>query len=160
MTRQIERIGLISDTHGLLRPGVHEAFEGVSLILHAGDVGGDEIIEELRLIAPVHAVLGNTDVPGEIKLADSLQMEVCGFTIHVSHGHEVGSPKPQLLLAAYDAQIIVYGHTHRQLVTESQGRIVVNPGAAGHRRFALAASVGILNLGPGGASVRLVELAD
>ena len=152
------RIGLISDTHGLVRPEVHQALAGVELILHAGDVGDDVILDELELIAPVLAVYGNTDAPGRARLAESIERTIGGRTIHVSHGHEVGSPTPARLLAAYGADIIVYGHTHRQLVTRADGRLVVNPGAAGARRFKLEPSVGILTLADGGADVEIIEL--
>ena len=91
-------IGVISDTHGLLRPDVHSALAGVELILHAGDVGGDEILTELELIAPVRAVYGNTDAPGQPGLAPAIDIAVDGVSIHVSHGHEVGSPTPEKLL--------------------------------------------------------------
>jgi len=152
------RIGLISDTHGLLRPEVHPALAGVELILHAGDVGGDVILDELELIAPVLAVFGNTDGAGQPRLAESIERVIGGLSIHVSHGHEVGSPTPAKLLARYAADVIVYGHTHQQLVTRADGRLVVNPGAAGARRFKLEPSVGILTLAGGNASVEIVEL--
>src|SRR6266446_8667100 len=96
-------VGLISDTHGLIRPGVHEALKGVELILHAGDVGGSQILDELGLIAPVKAVFGNTDPPGEPGLESEIALEVGGLRVHVSHGHEVGSPTPAKLAARYDA---------------------------------------------------------
>ena len=154
-------IGLISDTHGLVRADVHTALAGVSLILHAGDVGGDAILDELGLIAPVQAVFGNTDAPGDPRLAESIEITVGGVRIHVSHGHEVGSPTPDKLLAAYDADVIVYGHTHRQLVTRvADGRMVVNPGAAGARRFKLEPSVGRLTIQDGRADVEIVELVS
>ena len=152
-------IGLISDTHGLVRAEVHTALAGVSLILHAGDVGGDAILDELGLIAPVQAVFGNTDAPGDPRLSESIEITVGGLRIHVSHGHEVGSPTPDKLLAGYDADVIVYGHTHRQLVTRAaDGRMVVNPGAAGARRFKLEPSVGILTIQGGHADVKIIEL--
>ena len=151
-------VGLISDTHGLLRPTVHEALAGVELILHAGDVGGDEILDELALIAPVHAVYGNTDPPGDPRLADAIDREIGGVTVHVSHGHELGRPTPEGLLARYAADVIVYGHTHRQLVARAGGRLVVNPGAAGQRRFELVPSVARLTLRDGAADVEIVEL--
>jgi uncharacterized protein len=151
-------IGLISDTHGLLRPRVHEALAGVELILHAGDVGGDEILDELQLIAPVLAVYGNTDAPGQPRLAESIERTIGGVSIHVSHGHEVGSPTPARLLARYTAQVIVYGHTHRQHVAEVGGRLVVNPGAAGAKRFKLEPSVGRLTIRDGRAEVELIAL--
>ena len=152
-------IGLISDTHGLVRAEVHTALAGVALILHAGDVGGDAILDELALISPVRAVFGNTDSPGDPRLAQSIDMTIGGVRIHVSHGHEVGSPTPDKLLAAYDTDVIVYGHTHRQLVARAaDNRLVVNPGAAGARRFKLEPSVGILTIQDGRAEVEIVEL--
>src|SRR6476620_3863303 len=156
--RDIHVVGLISDTHGLVRADVHRALAGVELILHAGDVGGDEILDELELIAPVRAVYGNTDPPGDPRLRTSIDEVVEGVSIHVSHGHEVGSPTPARLLARYAAQVIVYGHTHRQLVTRVDGRLVVNPGAAGARRFKLEPSVARLSIGDGRAEVELVGL--
>lgn len=154
----MRRIGLISDTHGVVRPDVHEALAGVELILHAGDVGGDAILDELRLIAPVHAVWGNTDPPGTPGLSESLSLTVDGVRIHVQHGHELGRPTPEALLAAYDEDVLVYGHTHRQLVVEAAGRLVVNPGAAGPRRFDLRPSVAVLAIGGGRARAELVAL--
>ena len=151
-------IGLISDTHGLLRPDVHRALAGVELILHAGDVGGDEILDELALIAPVLAVYGNTDAPGNPRLTECIERTIDGMTVHVSHGHEVGSPTPARLLERYAARIIVYGHTHRQLVTHADARLVVNPGAAGARRFKLEPSVARLTISGGSAEVEIVGL--
>lgn len=151
-------IGLISDTHGLVRAGVHDALAGVELILHAGDVGGDAVLDEIGLIAPVFAVYGNTDAPGDPRLSVSIEREVDGLRLHVSHGHELGAPTPQKLLERYEADVIVYGHTHRQLVTRAGGRLVVNPGAAGQRRFNLQPSVARLTIDGGHAEVQLIEL--
>jgi putative phosphoesterase len=155
----IHRLGLISDTHGLLRPGVHDALEGVELILHAGDVGGTGILDELRLIAPVMAVVGNTDLPGEPELKDAILLKVGGVSVHVSHGHELGSPTPARLATHYDADVVIYGHTHRQLVTELEGRLFVNPGAAGPKRFNLKPSVARLTISRGKAEVEVIEIA-
>jgi uncharacterized protein len=149
-------IGLISDTHGLVRPSVFAALAGVDFILHAGDVG-DGVIEELEAIAPVSAVQGNTDPP-KPGLTKSIERSVGGVRIHVSHGHELGAPTPEKLLAAYDADVIVYGHTHRQLVVHAGQRWVVNPGAAGARRFDLRPSVARLNIDGGAVEIELVEL--
>ena len=151
-------IGLVSDTHGLVRPAVHTALAGVELILHAGDVGGDDVLDELGLIAPVLAVYGNTDMPGDPRLVAAIDREFGGVTVHVSHGHEVGSPTPEKLLARYPAQVVVYGHTHRQLVSHAEGRLVVNPGAAGARRFRLEPSVGLLHLDGDRVTVEIVQL--
>jgi putative phosphoesterase len=152
-------IGLISDTHGLLRPDVHDALAGVELILHAGDVGGEEILEELALIAPVRAVAGNCDDPSAPTLAREIDIELEGVSIHVSHGHELGVPRPASLVRAYSAaQVIVYGHTHKPLIARHGAQLVVNPGAAGPRRFNLLPSVARLTIASTGADVQLVEL--
>lgn len=158
LTSAVRRIGLISDTHGLVRAEVHDALNGVECILHAGDVGGDEILDELSTIAPVHAVFGNTDAPGNPRLSAAIDITVAGLAIHVSHGHELGVPKPTRLLARYAADVIVYGHTHIPLVTKADGRLVVNPGAAGAARFDIKPSVAILEVAPGEAEVRIVPL--
>lgn len=150
-------IGLVSDTHGMVRASVHTALAGVELILHAGDVG-DGVLEELASIAPTLAVRGNTDAPGDPRLPLELVRELGGVTIHVSHGHETGSPTPTKLLARYPHDVLVYGHTHRQLVARGDGRLVVNPGAAGARRFALTPSVARLTIVHGAANVVIVDL--
>ena len=158
VTSSTRVIGIISDTHGLVRPDVHTALAGVEMILHAGDVGGDEVLDELELIAPVRAVFGNTDPPGQSRLATSLELTVGGVSIHVSHGHELGSPAPAKLLDAYAADVIVFGHTHRQLVARVKGRLVLNPGAAGARRFDLMPSVARLTISDGRAEAELMAL--
>ena len=153
-------IGLISDTHGMVRASVHDALAGVELILHAGDVGGHMILDELEIIAPVLAVYGNTDAPVDPRLAATIDREIGGLRVHVSHGHELGSPTPEKLLERYSADVIVYGHTHKQLVVRAGGRLVVNPGAAGARRFKLEPSVARLTIVNGRAEVELVPLGD
>jgi uncharacterized protein len=151
-------IGLVSDTHGLVRPDIFSALDGVELILHAGDVGGADVLAELATIAPVEAVAGNTDAPGTLGLSASLECEIDGIRIHVSHGHEVGRPTPERLLALYSHDVLVYGHTHRQLITRAGQRLVINPGAAGPRRFNLMPSVGRLVIDNGRADAELVTL--
>lgn len=154
-------IGLISDTHGSLRTEVHDALAGVSLILHAGDVCGDTILDELALIAPVQAVCGNCDAPWDPALPQERVVEAEGVRIHVSHGHEVGRPNAERLIAAYPGfDVIVYGHTHVQKVERVGGVLVVNPGAAGPRRFDLHPSVARLHVDCGRAEVALVALPD
>jgi putative phosphoesterase len=152
------RVGLISDTHGMLRPQVFDVFKGVDLILHAGDVGDDDILDELEAIARVLAVRGNTDRFDNPRLPERRDLVVGGVRVHVSHGHEVGA-RPITLLAAYGhADVIVYGHTHRELITELEGHLIVNPGAAGARRFELLPSVGIMTIAGGKPSVELIRL--
>ena len=151
-------LGLVSDTHNLVRPEIYDALEGVELILHAGDVGGPAVIAELATVAPVRAVFGNTDVPGEPGLAESLDLKIDGVTIHVSHGHEVGGPTPEKLLKRYSADVIVFGHTHKPLIEQVGKRIVVNPGAAGPRRFSLKPSVARMTVNDGQVEVEIVWL--
>ena len=151
-------VGLISDTHGLVRPQIFSALAGVELILHAGDVGGASVLDELRGIAPVYAVYGNTDAPGEAGLRASVAIELLGRTIHVSHGHEVGSPTPEKLLNRYSADVLVFGHTHKPLIERSGTRLVVNPGAAGPKRFNVKPSVARMRVEQGEVTVEIVWL--
>jgi putative phosphoesterase len=155
VTRHV--VGLISDTHGLVRPEVFDALAGVELILHAGDVG-EGVLEELGVIAPVEAVTGNTDLPGDPRLSERIDRTIGGLRVHVSHGHEIGSPTAERLAAKYDADVIVYGHTHRQSVVQVDGRWIVNPGAAGPRRFKLQPSVGRMTIAGHEATIEIVEL--
>jgi len=146
------RIGVISDTHGLLRPEVFDAFREVDHIIHGGDVGPASILDELSALAPVTAVYGNTD-GWELRqrLPQVARIELDGFTIVVTHGDQFGSPTPEKVQAAFpEAEIIVFGHTHRPVLTLVDVVVtVMNPGGAGPRRFDLPASVGVLELEPG-----------
>ncbi len=151
------RIGLIADTHGLLRPQCLAALAEVDRILHAGDVG-DGVLEALAAIAPVQAVSGNTDPAGNPRLEPALELAVDGVTIHVSHGHELGRPEPEALLARYGARVIVYGHTHEPLVRHVDGRLVVNPGAAGPARFNVRPTVARLTIDRGTAEAEILYL--
>lgn len=146
------RLGIIADTHGLLRPEVVEVFRGVDRILHAGDVGEPDLLAELQALAPVTAVWGNTDGPDlRARLPEIVRERIEGLDFLLLHGHQFGSPKPDQVLAAYpDAEVIIYGHTHTPLLTVLEHVVtVMNPGGAGPRRFDLPASVGIMELEPG-----------
>ena len=146
------RLGVISDTHDLLRPEVFEAFEGVDHILHGGDVGGDEILMALEAIAPVTAVYGNTDsFEMRARLPRVAKIRLDGFDIVVTHGDQLGSPTPEKLHAAFpEAEIIVYGHTHKPVLELVDVVVtVMNPGGAGAPRFGLRPTVGIMELEPG-----------
>ena len=135
------------------------ALDGVELILHAGDVGGRDVLIELAALAPVQAVYGNCDDIHTPELEQHRWLSVEGWQIHVSHGHEVGRPTPEILLHRYaDAGILVYGHTHRALTHRAADRLVVNPGAAGPRRFDVVPSVARLTLSPGQAEVEIIEI--
>jgi putative phosphoesterase len=140
-------IGIISDTHGLVRPEITDVFKDVDLILHAGDVGGRGVLEALQKIAAVEAVFGNVDDPHDPALARERVVTASGLTIHVSHGDELGRPTAQLALARYTGDVVVFGHTHRPVTyIAPDGRVAVNPGAAGPRRFDLKPSVARLTL--------------
>ena len=141
------RVGVISDTHGLLRPEVFEVFTKVDLILHAGDIGPPDILDELEAIAPVLAVWGNTDRSDiHARVPEVVHHAVEGLPLVLIHGHQLGVPTPEALSAAYpEALVIIYGHTHRPLLRlVDQVVTVMNPGGAGRRRFNLPPSVGIL----------------
>ena len=140
-------IGLISDTHGLLRPEIARVFAGVDRILHAGDVGNHPVLEGLARIAPVDAVFGNVDDPHDPALARERTLTHDGIVIHVSHGHEMGRPTAALVLSRYAGDVVVFGHTHRAVALRTpDGRLAVNPGAAGPRRFDVIPSVARLVL--------------
>jgi putative phosphoesterase len=146
------RLGVIADTHGLLRPEVVDVFRDVDHILHAGDVGPLDLLTELEALAPVTAVYGNTDGwDVRARLLPVARVELDGFRIVVTHGDQLGSPTPEKLQAAFpDAEILVFGHTHRPILTLVDVVVtVMNPGGAGPRRFDLPPSVGILELEPG-----------
>jgi uncharacterized protein len=159
-------VGLIADTHGLVRPQVAEVFEGVDLIVHAGDVGGRAVIESLSRIARVEAVFGNIDDPHDPGLAREQTIPLAaGITLHVTHGHELGRPTAERIAATYAGagDVLVFGHTHQAVVIKTLGRdgraqVIVNPGAAGPRRFNLQPSVARLTVSRGETAVEIVPL--
>jgi putative phosphoesterase len=162
MSTGVYVVGLISDTHGLLRPEVTAAFAGVALILHAGDVGGAKVLDALAAMAPVEAVFGNVDDVHDPSLARERVVTLGGATIHVSHGHELGRPSAELMLARYRGDVVVFGHTHKAVVVRHGGRLAVNPGAAGPRRFDLQPSVARLTItagNPAAIDVEIISLA-
>ncbi|HKB13999.1 MAG TPA: metallophosphoesterase family protein [Vicinamibacterales bacterium] len=160
MKRAAFVVGVISDTHGLLRPQVAELFAGVDLIVHAGDVGGRAVLDGLAAIARVEAVYGNVDDPHDPSLTRERTVTGGGLSIHVSHGHELGRPTAALALARYDADVVIFGHTHRSCVVRAgDRRLALNPGAAGPRRFDLKPSVARLTIAKGAAEVEIISLA-
>jgi hypothetical protein len=158
------RVGVIADTHGLLRPAVLDVFAQVDYILHAGDVGRDDLLIELGALAPVTAVFGNTDgFDIRRRCAQVAQLELDGLAITVTHGDQFGSPTPAALRKAFpDADVIVYGHTHRPLLELVDRTVtIMNPGAAGPRRLDVIPSVGIMELEAGlPPRARLVPLDE
>jgi uncharacterized protein len=162
MSREVYVVGVISDTHGLMRPEVTAAFAGVTRILHAGDVGGASVLAALSAIAPVDAVSGNVDDPHDPSLRRQCSLTLGGVTIHVSHGHEVGRPTADALLARYGADVVIFGHTHKAVVVRDGHRLAINPGAAGPRRFDVKPSVARLTIvagDPPAIDVEIISLA-
>jgi putative phosphoesterase len=152
-------VGVISDTHGLWRPEVGTLFAGVDLIVHAGDVGTAAVLQALAAIAPVEAVSGNVDDRHDPALPRERTIPVGALLLHVSHGDELGQPTPERMLARYAADVLVFGHTHRPVTQRSaDGRLVLNPGSAGPRRFSLPVSVARLTVEGRDAEVELLTI--
>lgn len=154
------RVGIVSDTHGLLRPELLERLAGVEHILHAGDVGGAELLEALEGLAPVTAVRGNTD-GGEVsgRLPEVARVELAGVSIVVVHGHQHGSPTPLKLAGAHpEAGLVVFGHSHVPVVERVGSVLAVNPGSAGPRRFELPVTIALATIEEGGVEARLEHL--
>ena len=146
------RLGVISDTHGMLRPEVFDVFREVDHILHGGDIGEWDLIVELQAIAPVTAVYGNTDsFDIRSRVPQVAEIELDGFPIVVTHGDQFGSPNPAKLHDAFpNADIIIFGHSHKPLLELIDKTVtVMNPGGAGAPRFGIPPSVGILELEAG-----------
>lgn len=149
-------VGVISDTHGLLRPEAIEALQGSELILHAGDIGKPEILEALEAIAPVIAVRGNND-QGEWATAIPEQTTVTieQVGIHLLHIGQELNYNP----ATANFQVVISGHSHKPRIAEQDGLLFVNPGSAGPRRFKLPISVARLNIQGARVKAEIVELA-
>jgi putative phosphoesterase len=151
-------IGVISDTHGLLRPEALEALGGCDAIIHAGDVGGAEILSALERIAPVRAVRGNTDYGpfgASLPRTEAVDLGVAGRMAWVLHDVEDLDLDP----ASAGFAVVVYGHSHRPAIEERGGVLYFNPGAAGPRRFDLPVTVGLLELSAAGdLTPRIVHL--
>ncbi len=155
MPNSATRIGLISDTHGLLRKEAQETLRGSELIIHAGDVGKREILEELRKIAPVVAVRGNVDKePWAKVLPETAVAEAGSVLIYVLHDANALDLNP----AAAGFHIVVSGHSHKPGKTERDGVLYINPGSAGPPRFQLPVTVARLNLGRIPYEVEFVNL--
>lgn len=148
-------IGLISDTHGLLRPEAKQALSGVERIIHAGDIGTRAILDELSDIAPVVAVRGNNDKGDWARdIAETEVIEIDGVSIFTLHDLKELDLDPKA--AGFAA--VVTGHSHRPSIEERDGVLYVNPGSAGPRRFSLPVSVGFLEMEHGVFRARLKTL--
>ena len=152
----MHRIGLISDTHGLLRTEALAALAGSDHIIHAGDIGDESILTTLREIAPVTAVFGNCDFTAELLgMAETEVADFDGTLVYVLHELDRLDLNPRV--AGFS--VVVSGHTHKPRIVEHDGVLYVNPGSSGPRRFNLPISVGILTIQDGLARAELMELA-
>ena len=152
----MHRIGLISDTHGLLRPEAIAALAGTEHIIHAGDIGDPSILTALREIAPVTAVFGNCDsTPERLGVAEAEVGEFGGILVYVLHQLDRIDLNPRV--AGFSA--VMSGQTHKPRIVGHEGVLYVNPGSAGPRRFKLPVSVGFLEITDGKLRAELLELA-
>lgn len=149
------KIGVIADTHGLLRPKAIGALQGCELLLHAGDVDRREVLEQLRAIAPVHAVRGNCDRgPWARTLPETEVVSVAGHDLYMIH--DIGQLDLEPAAAGFAA--VIYGHSHRPKIEERKGVRYVNPGSAGPRRFSLPVCVAHLHVDATGLRAEIITL--
>jgi putative phosphoesterase len=155
--RNSKTIGVISDTHGLLRPQAMRALEGSDLIIHAGDVGDPEILERLKTIAPVFAVRGNVDTDAwALALPETELIETDTATIYVLHDVHGLDLDP----VAAGFHIVVSGHSHKPARTERGGVLFLNPGSAGPRRFDLPVTIARVEISQTPCRVTFIDLLD
>jgi putative phosphoesterase len=148
-------IGVISDTHGLLRPEALRALEGSGLIVHAGDIGAPAVLETLRGMAPVVAVRGNNDhAPWARDLRDVERFEAGSASICLLHDLKDLAIDP----AAEGVQVVIAGHTHQPLVERRDEVLYLNPGSAGPRRFRLPIALARMRVEPGGIAAEIIRL--
>ena len=158
MSRKV-RVGLISDTHGHLRPEVFQVFEGVDRILNAGDVENPDILADLDAIAPTTSVWGNVDGPHvQSATFEQAQVVIDGLNVALIHGHQVHPHYESLVARFPDAGVIVHGHTHVPRCLGVGDVLIVNPGAAGRALKGHPPTVAFLEVNGAEASVRYVEL--
>jgi putative phosphoesterase len=149
------KIGVISDTHGLLRPEAIEAIRSVDHILHAGDVGDSTILDQLRQLAPLTAIRGNVDHRGPCSRLPEVELiELNGHSIYILHDVQALDLDP----VAAGIQVVISGHSHKPLIEWKKGVLYFNPGSAGPRRFSLPVSVGYLNIREGRIEPELLTI--
>ena len=149
------RVGVISDTHGLLRPEALASLAGVERILHAGDVGDATILTQLAEIAPVTAIRGNIDGIGACaELPDTEYVTVAGVNLYMLHDRAALDLDP----AAAGVAAVIFGHSHKPLIEWRKGVLFFNPGSAGPRRFSLPITLGVLEISANGIEPQLIAL--
>ncbi len=149
------RIGVISDTHGLLRPEALAALQGCERIIHAGDIGKPQVLEALRQIAPLEAIRGNIDSAEWTQgLPERLDLRLDGVAIHVRHDLKTLDFDP----AARGIRVVIAGHSHQPKIEQRDGVLYLNPGSAGPRRFKLPISLAVLHIEDGQPRAELLAL--
>jgi putative phosphoesterase len=152
-------VGVVSDTHGLVRPEAIEALRGSDVILHAGDIGGSHVLSELGELAPVIAVRGNVDRGWARLLPERRRLDLGGLSVLILHDRALVGPDPfQPEAEAASGRIVVFGHSHQPLAERRKGVLWFNPGSAGPRRFHLPVSVGRLVIEDGRVRHQLIAL--
>ncbi|MBC8881493.1 MULTISPECIES: metallophosphoesterase family protein [Pseudomonas] len=151
------KVGVISDTHGLLRPEAIAALQGCAQIIHAGDIGSQDIVEQLTAIAPLHIVRGNNDMDADWAkpIADHLRFDIDGWQVLLVHDI---ADVPALLDDS--VKLVVTGHSHKPLIDWRGDTLYLNPGSAGRRRFKLPVTLAILEMNSDGMEPSLVQLVD
>lgn len=151
------KVGVISDTHGLLRPEAIAALQGCAQIIHAGDVGSQDIVEQLTAIAPLHIVRGNNDMDADWAkpIADHLRFDIDGWQVLLVHDI---ADVPALVDDS--VKLVVTGHSHKPLIDWRGDTLYLNPGSAGRRRFKLPVTLALLEVSPDAIESSLVQLVD
>ncbi|KTB65916.1 metallophosphoesterase [Pseudomonas viridiflava ICMP 13104] len=151
------KVGVISDTHGLLRPEAIAALEGCEAIIHAGDIGSQDIVDQLTAIAPLHIVRGNNDMDAAwaTRIADHLRFAIEGWqTLLV---HDIADVPP---LLDDSVKLVITGHSHKPLIEWREDTLYLNPGSAGRRRFKLPVTLALLEVSADAMEPTLVRLID
>ncbi|EGH32427.1 metallophosphoesterase family protein [Pseudomonas syringae] len=151
------KVGVISDTHGLLRPEAIAALQGCAQIIHAGDIGSQDIVEQLTAIAPLHIVRGNNDMDADWAkpIADHLRFNIEGWQVLLVHDI---ADVPALVDDS--VKLVVTGHSHKPLIDWRGDTLYLNPGSAGRRRFKLPVTLALLEVSPDAIEPSLVQLVD
>jgi hypothetical protein len=149
------RVGVVSDTHGLFRPEVRAFLAGCDYIIHGGDVGRPQILEELALMAPLISVRGNNDTePWAARLRETELIRVGNIFVYVIHNLAELDIDP----AAAGVRVVISGHSHKPMIEERDGILYVNPGSCGPRRFKLPISAGDITVSGSAVRARIVNL--
>ena len=149
-------VGVLADTHGLIRREALTALQGVDLIIHGGDIGNPEVLDALSAVAPVHAIRGNNDSGSWAKkLPDVLKLHIGDTKLYVIHNYK------ELTIDPYTAgfKAVISGHSHKPSISDKDNVLLFNPGSSGPRRFKLPVTVGLMTIGPGRVQAKLVSLA-